>query len=168
VRALALAALLLVSCGKKETATKTEPAPAASSTSGAPKAEAPAAPEATSTLKGAYTAKQAEVRTPEDAPKFIHPESKDGVGAGALEITMPGKRGEVTGKASGALGAQVFTGWLEDGKLTGTLYPASGSSPQMWGLVDAAVESNTVKGTIRASDHDGRVVREAPFTLEKK
>lgn len=166
MRALALAALLLVSCGKKDAPETTSAAPAPSAAPSA-KAEAPAK-DAPTTVKGSYTAKQAEVRTPEDAPKFIHPESKDGVGAGELEITLPGKRGEATGKASGALGAQVFTGWVEEGRLTGTLYPASGAAPQMWGLVDATVDGSTVKGTIRASGHDGRVVREASFTLDNK
>jgi len=164
MRSLVLMALLLASCGKKDTAKTEPPAPSVSVVA---KGEEPktAAPM---TLKGSYTAKQAEVRTPEDAPKFIHPDSKDGVGTGELELTMPAKRGEVTGKASGALGAQVFSGWLDEGRLTGTLHPAEGAAPAMWGLVDANVEGGTVKGTIRASGHDGRVVREAPFTLEKK
>jgi len=34
-------------------------------------------------LAGSYSAKQATVRTPEDAPPFIHPESKDGVATGS-------------------------------------------------------------------------------------
>lgn len=168
MRYLALVALLLVSCGKKD-APKNEPAPATSAapapSAAAEKSEAKAAP---STVKGSYTAKQAEVRTPEDAPKFIHPESKDGIGAGELEITLPGQRGEATGKASGALGAQVFSGWLEDGRLTGTLQPTGDAANAMWGLVEATVEGGSVKGTIRASGRDGRVVREASFTLEKK
>jgi len=166
VRRLILVAVLLASCGKKDASPQNEPAPAKSAEPA--KSAAPARSGEPMTVKGSYTAKQAEVRTPEDAPKFIHPESKDGLGAGELELTLPAKGGEATGKASGALGAQVFAGWLEGGRLTGTLSPADGSKPPMWGLVDATVEGSSVKGTIRASGSDGRVVREAPFTLEKK
>lgn len=164
-----LVAALLTACGKKDEAPKpalTAPASAAPASSST---ETKAAPKvAGATFKGSYTAKQADVRTPEDAPKFIHPESKDGVGAGALELTLPATRGEVSGTASGALGAQVFSGWLEDGRLTGTLHPSDAAPGAMWGLVDATVEGSSVKGSIRTSGRDGRVVREAPFTLETK
>jgi hypothetical protein len=166
VRAIALIiAVLLVGCDKKD-APATTAAPASSS---APAASASVAPEETATtVKGSYSAKQGEVRTPSDAPKFGHPEVQEGIGDGELEVTLPPKHGEVTGKAKGALGAQVFSGWLEDGRLTGTLTPAEGSSPPMWGYVEGAVEGNSVKGTIRASGADGSVVREASFTLDKK
>ncbi len=163
-----LIAALLVACSKKEPVVEKPTAPAASSSSSsavAPTAEKPKAP---ATFKGAYTAKQAEVRTPSDAPAFIHPESKDGVGAGELELTLPGGDGAVTGKGSGALGAQVFSGWLEGNRLTGTLHPEGDAASAMWGLVEGNVEGSTIKGTLRTSNRDGRLVREAPFTLEKK
>ena len=162
-RALLLAAML-VACGKKEESLA-KPAPsAAPSASSAP---VPAARVSERTLyKGTYTAKQADVRTPEDAPKFIHPDSKDALGAGDLEITV--ENGLATGKGSGALGAQTFSGTLEDGHLRGFLYPADTGATAMWGLLDANVEGSSIKGTVRASGRDGRVVREATFTLEKK
>lgn len=160
-----LIAALLVACSKKEPVVEkpTTAQPAASSSSAAEKPKA-----APATFKGAYTAKQAEVRTPSDAPAFIHPESKDGVGAGELELTLPGGDGAVTGKATGALGAQIFSGWLEGTRLTGTLHPEGDAASAMWGLVEANVEGSTIKGTLRTSNRDGRLVREAPFTLEKK
>jgi hypothetical protein len=168
MRYAALIALLLVSCGKKEP-TKSEGPSTSTAASASASASGKAQPKAEpTTVKGSYTAKQAEVRTPEDAPKFIHPESKEGLGAGELEINLPALQGEATGKASGALGAQVFSGFLSDGHLTGTLQPADGASPAMWGVLDATVEGSSVKGTIRASGRDGRVVRDASFTLEKK
>jgi hypothetical protein len=156
--------VLVLGCGKKEEApAATKPQPSASAAASEEPKKSADAPQKSATFKGAYTAKQAEVRTPEDAPKFIHPESKDGIGAGELELTLPAKHGEVTGKASGALGAQVFSGFLDEGHLTGTLTPTAGATPMMWGIVDATVEGGSVKGTIRASGGDGRVVREATF-----
>ncbi len=160
---------IALGCGKKE---EVPPAPASSaavsSTSAAPVASAakPAA-SATSTFTGSYDAKQGEVRMPTDAPPFIHPEGKEGLGAGELTLTIRGD-GPVEGKATGALGSQTFSGWLEGGKLTGTLVPEAGSPTMMWGFVDAQVEGSAVNGTMRASGPDGRAVRDAKFKLEKK
>lgn len=170
MRFAALATVLTIGCGKKEEpAPKPTPAPSASVV-----AKAEEKPSAATAFKGAYTAKQGAVRTPEDAPPFVHPDSKDGLGAGELELTVPAAKGEVVGKASGALGAQLFSGWLEDGQLRGTLQPsqpsdtAANAANAMWGVVVATVEGASIKGTIRVSGRDGRVVREATFTLEKK
>lgn len=167
MRAAVLVVALAIGCGKKEEAPTPKPAASAAPSAG-PSAEAEKPKSASATFRGSYAAKQGAVRTPDDAPAFIHPESKDGIGAGALEVTLPATRGEVTGKASGALGAQVFSGWLEDKRLTGTLHPEGDAANAMWGMVDATVEGSAIKGVIRASGRDGRVVREATFTVEKK
>ncbi|MBI2394693.1 MAG: hypothetical protein HYV09_34310 [Deltaproteobacteria bacterium] len=169
-RALFALALVVVACGKKDAPTD-QPAskPAASA---APSVSAAAPKAAPITLKGAYASKRGEVRVASDAPAFVHPDSKDGLGEGELTITLPAGNGAATGAAKGALGAQSFRGWLEDGHLTGTLHPDEGSKPAMWGVVDATVEGSgdarSIKGTVRASGADGQVVREATFTLDKK
>jgi hypothetical protein len=167
MKRIMLIAALLFACGKKEESKPEPKAAAQPSASAAPSAEVEKPKGAAAAFKGSYTAKQAEVRTPSDAPSFIHPESKDGIGAGQLELSLPASRGEVTGKGTGALGAQTFSGWLEDGRLTGTLHPTDSGANAMWGLVDATVEGSAIKGTIRTSGGDGRVVREASFTLNK-
>ncbi|MGZ3421834.1 MAG: hypothetical protein ACXVEE_28425 [Polyangiales bacterium] len=166
---LLMVLLATVSCGKKEEsapATKSEaPAASASASASTQKAEKKAVPLAVS---GAYAAKQGAVRMPDDAPPFIHPESKDGVGDGELSMTLPAADGAVTGKATGALGAQTFSGWLEGDRLTGTLAPNADATPMLWGVVEGKNDNGAVTGTIRASNSDGRVVREATFTLKKK
>jgi len=83
-------------------------------------------------------------------------------------MTLPAGDGAVVGKASGALGAQAFAGFLEGDRLVGSLAPSAGASPEFWGVVEAKREGSKVTGTIRASNGDGRVVREATFTLESK
>jgi len=171
LKRLILCCFLVLGCGKKDAPVTEQPVATKPSASASASA-APEKPAGPLTLKGAYTAKQGEVRMPADAPPFIHPESKEGLGEGELEVTLPGRSGAVTGKSKGALGAQVFDGWLEEGRLTGTLRPAEGAAAAMWGLVDATVdgagEARVIKGTVRASGHDGKVVREAAFTLDKK
>lgn len=173
---ITIAAAIFAVCGcDKKPAPEQQPAPTPSvAASAAPTASAPAAP-AELTVTGSYEAKRGEVRTPGDAPPFLHPEVKEGLGQGTLTLTLPAAPGPVTGTATGALGAQTLVGWVgDDGRLTATLTPAKGATPMMWGTVDAKVEgggaARTVSGSIRASDVDGRVVREATFQLspEKK
>lgn len=163
-RALLCAAFVLA-CGKKDEApAAAKPSPSSSASVESDKPAPPAKKnDDKTTYKGSYTAKQAEVRTPDDAPKFIHPDSKDALGAGELELNVD--NGIVTGKATGALGAQTVSGALEDGHLRATLTPTDGA---MWGVLDADVAGSSIKGSIRASGRDGRVVREATFALEKK
>ena len=187
-RALWLLLLIAAGCGREKT-NETPPSgnepekaptsstagasaanPASSAQKGDPAAGKAAAP--VTELAGAYDAKQGEVRMPSDAPPFIHPEGNDAVGAGQLSLMLPSGDGEVTGIASGALGDQKFSGWLEEGRLTGNLLPVPGATPSMTGIVLAAVEgagdARVVKGDLRASGADGKVVRVALFTLKKK
>lgn len=172
-RAIFFVAVALVACGKKANETDKSATAPATSTSAAPSASAVAETKAGPlSLSGSYASKQADVRTPEDAPKFLQADSKEGVGDGTLDLVLPGGDGAVTGKASGALGAQTFSGWLEGGRLTGTLTPAADAKPSMWGLLEAKVEgagdARSVDGTVRASSEDGKLVREATFKLAKK
>ena len=135
-----------------------------------PKAEVSAkpAPRTAIDVKGAYDAKVAAVRTPKDAPAIVDI-SEGAVGAGSFRVSLPATRGPSIGTATGALGKQTFTGFLEDGRLTGNLVPEGDSETKMWGIVDATVTSKdddrVVSGTLRASSRDGRLVREASFKL---
>ena len=175
-RAYVCLLVLMVGCGKKEDGPP-EPAPArpAGAASASASAAVGAAVEkvaAPLVVEGAYTARQAEVRVPDDAPPFLHPDSKDGVGEGSLELTMPSKDGPVVGIGKGALGAMAFEGWLSGERLDGTVRPTEGAAPAMWGLLQATVEgagdARVVKGTLRVSGRDGKLVREAAFALKKK
>jgi hypothetical protein len=170
-------ALASVGCDKKGEAGGGAPAasekPAASakgSGSAAPSAEVKA-PEPLD-VAGSYEAKAGEVRTPKDAPTFSNT-ATGATGKGDLSMVLPATDdGPVTGKASGPLGAQTFSGTIEEGRLTGTLSPADGDKEAMTGTVLATVagkgDARTVDGTLRASGPDGRVVREASFKLEPK
>jgi hypothetical protein len=185
-----LALTLTCACGKKEGAPSgaAPSASNASNASGESSAPVPAsattstaaatasaiggagASEAGDLFTGKYEAKIGVVRTPDDAPKFD--DTKDGaLGPGSLELSLPASDGEVQGKASGALGDQTFEGALEDGKLRGVLRPTSGANPSMTGVVDATVTgtgaARSIAGTLRAASEDGRVVREATFSLAK-
>ena len=172
MRAWVMAAVLVCACNKDAPKEEKPVAAAASSAKAVPSAEAPKPPEPTK-VAGAYDAKSADVKTPKDAPPWIEPEGGGATGAGTLAFTLPVADGDVDGTGDGVLGAQTFSGRLEEGRLTGTLAPKSpDAAPAFWGTVDAKVEgkgeARKVAGVLRASGKDGRVVREAAFTLEKK
>lgn len=175
--ACALVAFASVGCDKQ--GSEGAPAPAASgkpaavasgSSSAAPSAEVKA--PSPLDVAGEYDAKAGEVRTPKDAPTFSNT-ATGATGKGELSMVLPATDdGAVTGKASGPLGAQSFSGTIEEGRLTGTLSPADGDKDAMTGIVLATVagkgDARTVEGTLRASGPDGRVVREASFKLAPK
>ena len=162
-----------VGCDKPSGGAIAEPATSVSTKpSAAPvvaTASASAASVASLTVTGSYDSKVAEVRTPKDAPKFKNEETK-ALGAGTLSLTLPATTGVVVGTASGSLGAQRFSGILEDGQLNGTLSPADAGTSAFTGKLVATItgegSARVVAGTVRASDGSGAVVREAAFTLK--
>ena len=163
---------LAFGCGKNEGKSSASSSSTTPVASALPSAEVSAKPNVDSTeLTGAYDAKLATVRTPDDAPPF-EGVTTGAIGAGTLDLALPNPSGLVVGRSSGALGAQIFSGLLDGDRLTGTLRPEPGDAVAMWGLVDAKVtgagDGRVVEGSIRASSSDGRVVREAGFTLKKK
>jgi hypothetical protein len=171
--ALALLCVGVLACGKQEGAPKNDEKPTSSpSAQPVPSAELPAkAPSVALEVAGSYDAKVGAVRTPEDAPKFIDVEA-GALGPGTIELVLPAADGPVVGKLKGALGSQTLSGYLEDGRLTGTLLPDIDASPRMWGFVLAEVkgegEQRTAVGTLRAGNENGRTVRESALTLKKK
>ncbi len=176
---IALACAAAIGCSKKNDAAESDKASASASAKAASasvsasvSASASAEIAAPLTVGGAYDAKVAAVRMPKDAPPFVQPES-GATGAGEITLVLPaGAEGAVGGKASGALGEQVVTGNLEGGALNATVRPAASGDPAMTGTIEATVDgagdARVVKGTLRASSGDGRMVREAAFIAKKK
>lgn len=171
----------VTACKAKGTGKEGEPSAAAPvSATALPSAEVQKKNEPVE-VKGDYDAKLGAVQVPTDAPKFVDVDV-GAVGAGTLVLSLPSDDGEVLGKANGALGEQIFSGYLEKGTLTGSLTPDvdssgaaapdSGASSRMWGVVSATVEGNgaarVVRGTVRASNQNGRIVRDAAFMLKKQ
>ena len=178
-RTLVLALSMLVGCKGEGSAppsgstaaagSKAAPTQVASSAPSVNEAAKPASAETTFT--GAYEAKLGAVRTPEDSPKFDDV-TEGALGPGTLTLVLPAEDGEVSGTASGALGASTLHGATSGAVVTAQLRPDSGATPVMWGLLSATIEgtgdARTITGTLRESSDDGHVVREATFTLKKK
>ena len=178
--ATALVAAIAIGCGKQggseaaggaatASASAATASPSSSSSSSSSSASS-AKPAGKTPFVGEYDAKVGVVHVQDKAPPFAD-EDSGALGKGELSLDLPAADGDVTGKASGALGAQTFTGAIEAGRLSGTLRPdgdPSALTGTLMGDVTGSGDARTIVGTIRASGPDGRVVREAAFTLKKK
>lgn len=123
------------------------------------------------TVSGAYETKVAPVTSHSGAPSFVHPNDPRGIGKGTVRLVLPGAAsGPVLGQAEGAMGAQTFSGVLEEGEVRGSLLPVDPKAePAMYGVfvgnVSGSGSARAVHGTVRASSADGRLVREADLSL---
>lgn len=175
-RALALAlatTLALVACDRGGGDARPTPAPSASAAAVASAAPAPsAAPDASARWVGAYTAKPGAVAPPSNAREktWTKDPGTASVGPGTIELTVgPLPRGEVVGRASGALGDLELSGAFDGKELRATARPREPNAPDaMTGTLSLAVEGDALAGTLRASGRDATIVRDADVKLQKK
>lgn len=180
------AVIALVSCGKASSdgaangaAVAASAAPSASSAGAAPAAgSASAASPAAKTpfrFKGAYTAKVGPVEVPKAAHEktWTDDPGSAAIGAGALDLAVTPADGQVQGSATGALGDLLAAGTYDGKELRANLSPKDPNADNaMTGWLAAqagdGAADGTLKGTLRVSGRDARVVREAEFTLKRE
>jgi hypothetical protein len=155
-----------------------DPAPpvASAATSSAP-AAARAAPSASaaaagdsSAWSGTYTAKVGAVEPPKNANEktWTNDPGSAAVGKGAVELTV-GERGDTRGETKGPLGDMMISGTYDGKELRANLAPKEPKSDgAMTGYMTLATEGSAMKGTIRVSNRDAKIVREATVELAKK
>jgi hypothetical protein len=181
--AMAAVTMLLgaaMSCSKDSTGT---PSPAAS-TSAAPLGAA-STPPASSAAKapsggptawsGSYVAKVGPVAPPENAKEktWASDPGTAAVGPGAIALSMSGPRGDTHGELSGPLGDLQVAGVFDGTELRANLMPKDPKAETaMTGFMVLAASGGTppanLKGTLRVSNRDARIVREASVELAKK
>lgn len=182
LRALAPCSLFLViaACDAPPAQTSA-PAPSASAkvaasapqvASAAPTASALAAPADpfAGTWEGRFEAKKGSVTLPPKVKDkaLAADDGKAAVGEGKIELTI-GPRGEVRGRASGALGACTLSGKAEEGALRVRLEPEDPRADgAMSGVLMATLEGEVIKGEIQAAGPDATRVRTATVELKKK
>jgi hypothetical protein len=176
-------ALLAATSCSKEGADKTNPA---GSVSAAPVASASAAP-ASSTAKaapaagegsswsGSYLAKVGPVAPPENAKEKAWTEDPGTaqVGRGSIALSIAGTRGDTLGELTGPLGDLKVAGVFDGKELRANLVPKDPKADgAMTGfMLLAASEGATpasLKGTLRVSNNNARIVREASVEVAKK
>lgn len=180
-----LSALLVVGCEKAAPSSTAGVAPSAASAAAsasasasvaAPRASASAAASgvaaagvAASTWKGAFTAKVAAVEPPKEAKEktWTKDPGTASVGPGSVELAVAAGSGDVSGAISGALGDLVVRGRFDGKELRAVLAPKDASAPgAMSGVLSLALEGAHLAGTLRVSNGDARIVREAAVQLD--
>ena len=178
-----LAAILVTgaaSCSK----TSTDQASPASSASAAPLASVSAAPPASSAKapaaeggawSGSYVAKVGPVAPPENAKEktWTTDPGTDAVGKGAIVLSIAGARGDTQGDLTGPLGDLKISGVFDGTELRANLLPKDPKAEAgMTGFMVLAASggppASTLKGSLRVSNRDARIVREASVELAKK
>jgi len=175
----AVLVLATMSCSKNSA---DKPAPAAS-TSAAPVALASGAP-ASSAVKGAaettawsgsYVAKVGPVAPPENAKEktWTDDPGTAALGKGAIEVSINASRGDTQGDLHGPLGDLKVSGVFDGKELRANLWPKDPKADTaMTGFMVLASSGETppanLKGTLRVSNRDARIVREASVELAKK
>jgi hypothetical protein len=145
------------------------------SSSAAPAASAAKAPgsEATS-WAGSYTAKVGAVAPPENAKEktWADDPGSAAVGKGTAQLNISGARGDTRGELTGPLGDLQVSGVFDGKELRANLMPKDPKADTaMTGFMILAAEGappGALKGTLRVSGRDARVVREASVELAKK
>jgi hypothetical protein len=136
----------------------------------APKAAADAGPTLTGSWTGKYTAAPGSFYMPE-GPEWsnLHFRGEDagaGLGDGTMAVAVDAI-GRVSGTLDGALGALTING-VFDGEAFAAAIVSSDPNQGFAGTVVGRRAGNRVSGTIRAALPTGNVLREAPFTLDRR
>jgi hypothetical protein len=169
-----------LSCSK-DAPDKPSPAASTSVASSAAASAAPASSAAKGTgaidtaWSGSYVAKVGPVAPPENAKEktWASDPGTAAVGQGAIALSISGTRGETQGDLTGPLGDLKVAGVFDGTELRANLLP---KDPQadgaMTGFMLLAASGGpppgSLKGTLRVSNRDARIVREASVDLAKK
>jgi hypothetical protein len=178
------ACLATVAAGcSKEGGDKAAPAPSASTAPVASVAALASAAAAASAAKaggegsswtGSYTAKVGAVAPPENAKEktWADDPGSAAVGKGTVALNVAGQRGETRGELGGPLGDMQVAGVFDGKELRANLVPkdpkADTAMTGFMVLTGEGTPAATLKGTLRVSSRDARVVREATVELAKK
>ncbi len=168
LRPFALSLLVLAACSK------TDPAPTASTSPSTLPTVADAAPPVATeiTWSGPYKSTAGTIYVPDggewSGTKWRGDLSSDGLGDGALTLSVDPKNGKVTGTLDGPIGPGIVYGSFALGQLAATITPKSAASA-FSGTLIGTVAGNKLDGAMRvSSSFDAHVIRSLTFSLAKK
>jgi hypothetical protein len=163
-------AATLAGCAKGTSTGSTGPAASSVAPVAQPAASAPKA-ASSAAFGGTYTAKAAQVDIGKgDTVVKWPPNPESGaLGAGTIDLSVADPSGEVRGVATGPLGDMVVSGRFDGHDLLANLTPTNPNADDaMTGVMTLVANGATVRGTLRVSGRDARVVREAAAELSRK
>ena len=91
-----------------------------------------------------------------------------GIGAGTIALTVDTAAGRVTGSCDGAIGDVLLAGVLVGDEVTANVTRKDPSDHGLTGTTVAKLAGDTIQGTMRLSPSDGRILREAKFSLSRE
>jgi hypothetical protein len=148
------------------------PTPSGAS-SARPSQSSNAAPESLSpagTWEGSYNAKKGSVELPAKVKDKARArdDGTTSIGAGKVSLTIT-PDGEISGKASGALGDATLRGKV-DGEMVGaSVFPDNPAAPSaMTGVLVGMFKDGVIRAEIRVSGPDATIVRESAIELKRK
>jgi hypothetical protein len=163
------------SSDKPSPAASTSAAPVAAASSAAPPGSAIARGAEGSAWSGSYVAKVGPVVPPEAAKEkaWTNDPGTASVGQGAIALSVSGAHGHTKGDLTGPLGDLTISGVFDGTELRANLMPknpkADGAMTGFMVLGASGVPPpSALKGTLRVSNGDARIVREASVELAKK
>lgn len=178
--AVILATAWVVACSKDKPAEATDAGaapPAASASAAAPasaSASASAKPAgASASYEGKYTAAPATYYIPTESKDWTGvKQAKDDptkmVGEGTLSLAVDGS-GTLSGTIdSGPASPAVIAGTVVEGAMNGHVRPKDAGEDALTGTLVAKVTGDTVEGTIKLSNANASILREAKFSAKKK
>jgi hypothetical protein len=177
-----LGALLWIVCTGACNAKSDHAAPAPSGSPHAPALSPPSAAAApvlsaappphtlTGTWEGRYEAKRAKVELSGKLKDHVRAsdDGRLGIGAGTIAITIADAR-EVAGKVKGALGDATVIGQIDGDNIHAAISPDDPNAPlAMTGWFDGMLQDGRIHASIRASNVDATIVREANVVMQKQ
>lgn len=178
---IALVAMALVGCSKKEVtadppigsaspSTSSSVTAASASASGSANTAGAKLASSKASYHGAYSLKPGGMYIPENKDwnnvKFKNDESKL-TGDGDLTLDVDGTK--VSGVSEGgALGAAIIEGTVDGANLTANIRRKDTADQGLMGTLVAKLAADKIEGTMRLSDANAAAVREATFSAAKK
>jgi len=168
-RAWIVAAVLLVSACAKGSAG--EGPPSSASASGSETAAPPTkSPPPTVTVagptgwKGSYKSVAGTIVLPKDV-KWKVPDTPEGVGEGAIVLTVDRSTRRVQGRVDGVLGPAIIDGVSADGRITATVSRQDPADHGFTGTLSGEIADAGTSGTMNVALADVSAVRNATFEL---
>jgi hypothetical protein len=163
-------AVLLAACAKEA---PTGTAGTAASTAAPVARVAASAPQAKSTtsFSGTYAAKAVAVDLGKGDKVVKWPQNPEAgaAGSGTIDLVVVDSRGQVRGEAKGPLGNLLVYGDFDGHDLRSNLVPKDPNADDaMTGVMTLVADGTAMRGTLRVSNRDARIVREASVELARK
>jgi hypothetical protein len=122
------------------------------------------------TWEGSYNAKKGTVELPSKVKDKARgrDDSSAAVGPGTVTLTIS-PDGELSGKATGALGDATLRGKAEGEMVRASVFPDNPALPHaMTGVLVGMLKEGVIRGEIRVAGPDATIVRESAIELKRK